>query len=111
MNTNLLKQSQTLRHMGVTGQDDYGNDVYGVVSTGTVLGYLEQTEAREITLDRETYISDWLDVLPAGTTVDANDEIVYGGVTYEVIGPPDHVWDPRLGAEDHIECRLRVTSG
>lgn len=108
---NLLKQSLTVQRWGVTGTDDYGNDVYGVSSSTTVSGYLQQTEAQEVTLDRQTYISDWLVVLPAGTGLDANDRIVYGGVTYEVIGPPADEWNPRLGVTDHREARLRVVSG
>lgn len=111
MNTNLLTQSLTVQRWGVTGQDDYGNDVYGMTSSSSVSGYLEQTAEQEVTLNRQTYVSDWLAVLPTGTALDANDRIVYGGVTYEVIGPPNRVWNPRLAVEDHVEARLRVTSG
>lgn len=111
MRPHLLRQPLTIGRWGVTGQDGYGNDVYGVVSSSTVNGYLEQTDAREVTLNRQTYISDWLALLPAGTAIDSNDHITYAGATYEVIGPPNRCWNPRLAAEDHVECRLRSATG
>jgi hypothetical protein len=109
----LLKQPLSVQHFAPTGaHDDYGNEIVAQVgSPTTVNGYLEQTEEREITLNRETYITDWLAILPAGTVIDGNDRITFGGATYEVIGPPDRKWNPRLGAESHVEAHLRVVTG
>lgn len=107
----LLNQPITVERRGVTGTDAYRSEVLGTVTTYTTVGYLEQTAAVEVIVDRETYTSEWLLVLPSGSFIDANDRVVYGGVTYEVIGPPHRVWNPRIASEHHVEARLKATSG
>lgn len=108
----LLNQPLTIQHRGTTSTDpDYGNDVPGTIDTITTNGYVEQTEATEITVDRETYRIDWLVFLPADVTIDGSDRIVHGSRTLEVIGSPHQVWNPRTASTHHIEVRAREVTG
>lgn len=107
----LLNQPVTIQSRTATAHDGYGNELEGTLSTVDTVGYLEQTDSTEITVDRETYISNWVAYLPAGTVVVGSDRIIYAGQTFEVIGPPDRVWNPRLRRESHVVARLRNTSG
>lgn len=108
----LLNQPLTLIHRGQTGTDQYGNDVAGTTSTEGIVGYIEQTDATELTVDRETYTSNHRAFLPADTQVTASDQLTDDqGNTYEVIGPPDTAYNPRLRKVSHIVAHLRVTTG
>lgn len=109
----LLKQPVTIQHVASSGTDALGNEVTDVDPDDNIdtFGYVEQTAAAEITVDRQTYTSDWLVILPAGVTVGARDRIVSGDITLEVIGPPAEAWNAIAGAVDHIECRCRYVTG
>ena len=87
----------------------YG-DAKSTSTSATAVGYLEQTAAVEVLVNQETYTSDWLLILPAGTVIDASDQVLVDGATFEVVGPPARPWRPSTG-EHHVECRLRQTTG
>ena len=110
----LLTQPLTIHHRGPTDPpttDKYGNEI--IVETGTepVNGYVEQTEAQEGTVDRETYITDWLVVLPADAALSGRDWVSYGGRTLEIVGPPAKPWNPRRRSVSHIEARGQEVVG
>lgn len=108
----LLNQPLTIQRRGTTNVDpDYGTDVPGTISTVQTEGYVEQVEAKEVTVDQQTYVTDWRVVLPAGTLVDGSDRIVHGSKLLEVIGSPHQAWNPRRRVVDHIECHCRETAG
>lgn len=108
----LLNQPLTIQRRGATSTDpDYGNDVPGTVSSVATEGYVEQTDAQEVTVDRETYRTDWRVFLPADVAIDGSDRIVHGSRTLEVIGSPHEVWNPRTRATHHKECRAREVTG
>jgi hypothetical protein len=107
----LLTQPLTVQHRSATSKDEYGNDVITTTSTVGINGYVEQTDAQEVTVDRETYQTDWLVVLPAGTPVDGSDRIVHGDRTFEVVGRPHEVWNPRTRSVHHIKARAREVVG
>ncbi len=71
--------------------------------------WLEQTDTVEVTVGRDTVLSDWLLVLPPEALLDATDRIAVDGRSFEVVGHPATVNTPR-GAH-HIECRLRAVVG
>lgn len=97
----------TITHRAATDNDIYGNTTDATSGTTTTVGYLEQTAATEVIVDRATYTSEHLLFLPSDTTIDANDRTTVDADTFEVIGPPHNVWNPRLQIVSHIECRLR----
>jgi hypothetical protein len=72
--------------------------------------YLEQTEAREITIGRETQIATHLLVVAPDVPLSGSDKVTVEGMTYEVLGPPAKVADPVLNVIDHLEANLRELS-
>lgn len=108
----LLNQPLTIQRRGTTGStDEYGNEVAATTSSVSTEGYVEQVEAEEITVDRETYRTDWKVFLPGGTSIDGSDRIVHGSRTLEVIGSPHEVWNPRTRVVHHVELRARQVTG
>lgn len=71
-------------------------------------GYLEQTAATEIVVDRDTLVSSWLLILPPHAELTAKDHVVSGVKTYEVVGEPWRVRDPMTRRTDHVEARLEL---
>ena len=65
---------------------------------------LVHTSSRELTVDRNTQISDWFARLPAGTSISGRDRLVSGGATYEVLGPPSD-------EDTHVRVQLAHVSG
>lgn len=108
----LLTQPATItpRTPGTT-KDEYGNTAMVDGTPFDTVGYFEQTQATEVLVDRQTYISDWLIVLHAGTPVSSADRITHDGQSFELVGPPWPVWNPRLGVVSHIECRSKAITG
>jgi hypothetical protein len=108
----LMRQEVTVQTPGLT-TDAYNNEVRDwSAPVGRSLNvYLEQTEETEVTVARETYESNWLMVAPASDHLKAWERVVYGDLKLEVIGPPRRYFDPELGADHHIEARLRAVTG
>lgn len=107
----LLNQPLTIERRSAITTDEFNNEVAGAESTVTTTGYVEQTTATEITVDRETYVTDWLVVLFADVQVDASDHILYAGGTLKVVGKPHRVWNPRLRRYSQTECRCVEVAG
>ena len=108
----ILTMTGTLVTMRPGTPDVYGNTArVADPVTASVRCYIEQVDAVEVIVDRETYIANYIGFLPAGTTVGPADHLVVGGATYEVIGPPDSVFNPRTGTEHHLEVNLRTVVG
>lgn len=103
----LLNQPLTIERRSTTGMDAYGNEVTGITATEETEGYVEQRDATEITIGRETYTTDWLVVLKPGTAIAGRDRILYGSHVLEVVGQPHRTWNPRERAEGQVECRCR----
>ena len=107
----LLNQPLSIERRSGTTTDAYGNEVPGTTATVVTVGYLEQTDATEVTVDRDTFISTWRAVLHPTEGIDGTDRITYAGAVYEVVGKPHSVWNPRRAAVHHIECRLVEVQG
>lgn len=108
----LLRQSATFPRRNATGPDDaHGNPTIVDEVDDGVACYYEQTAPTEITIGRDTQIADGLLILPAGTEVSGDDEVVIAGTTHTIIGPPWSVFDPTTATVSHIECRTRSLVG
>ena len=107
----LLKQPVTVEHRSATSTDPYGNEVPGTTSSETVTGYVEQTQATEIEVGRETYVTTWLVVLPGDVIVDGSDRIVYDTAILQVVGEPHRTWNPRSQRYIATECRCVEVRG
>ena len=94
-----------------TTTDRYENVVVSWSSpteTG-VKGWITQRNRSEDNDQRSAEISDWVLFAPADTDIVAGDRVQWGGVTYEVDGPPLRAYTPR--GEHHVEAGLRVVVG
>lgn len=106
----LMSQPLTVQH-NTFSADDYNNDVPGTATTTDLLGYLEQTASTERVNDRETVTVERQCWIPAGTVITALDRVVYGNQTFQVVGSPAIMWNPRTRKESHIVCRLVTVTG
>src|SRR6185503_19924320 len=87
--------------------DRYNSPTWVETTSSDIPCYIEQTKPSELTIGRETQIADHLGIFLAATELDGSDRVVRDGHTYEVIGPPWEVWNPRNAQVDHIEANLR----
>ena len=106
-----MTQPLTVQKVGFSTTDVYGNSVAGALgSPVAALGFLEQKETIEYLLDRETTVSKWTAFFPASTDVGPLDYINFNSQQFQVSGEPHHVFNPRVGAVSHIECKLTVVT-
>lgn len=104
----LLDEVCTIVHRAQTGAvDRYNSPTWVETTTSNVACYIEQTKPTEITIGRETQIADYLAAFLVGTVLDGSDRVIRGSHTFEVVGPPWEVWNPRTASVDHIEANLR----
>lgn len=104
----MLDETCTIISRAQTGAvDRYNSPTWVETSTAGVACYIEQTQPKELTIGRETQIADFLGAFLADTVLDGSDRVIQGTHTYEVIGPPWEVWNPRTASVDHIEANLR----
>lgn len=105
----LLNRQITVQRRSVDDTDQYGNDVQSLAAVEIVGGYIEQTEAVEVVIDRETYVTTHLVMIEAGVNIDGADRVIDDdGIAYEIVGPPHSVRNPRTRRVSHVECRARV---
>lgn len=104
----MLDRTGVLRHRTQTGPPGRAGDAtWQWTETDLENVYVEQTAAEEVVTGETTALSSHLGVLPSGTVIDASDELIVDGVTYEVLGHPARVWEPSAG-ESHVEVKLKV---
>lgn len=113
MFTKLLNRTCVIksRSASLTGAiDAFGNEVPDEVTVNTVCE-LQQRQRREH--DQEGEVADdlWDCFFLPGTVLKTGDEVLVGGLAYEVVGTPWSAINPRSGVAHHIEASLRRTAG
>lgn len=103
----LLNQQLTLISTGST-VDEYGDSILTGGTSTSIVGYLEQSMTDEAQVDRDTITQEWECYLPADTSVTGYDRIGFNGQTFQIIGAPWSVHNPRTGAVSHIKLKLKV---
>lgn len=106
-----MNQDISVLPYGEASTDEYHSPVVIFGTAVAYKGYLEQTTAEEITDGRDTRVSDWLLMLPASASISALDHVQEGNRTFEVVGKPRQVYNPRIAAVSHVEARLRLVEG
>lgn len=108
--TRLMSQTATITHITNSASvDEYGNPT-ATTTTTTSACYIAQARRFEARVDAATAEELWTGWFPAGTALDAGDQVTVGGVTYGVDGPPWRATNARTGDEELIEATLRRTS-
>lgn len=100
----------TLHSRTVTGQDRYGNDVYGDTAA-QVVGAFDPGGSLELVQGQEQVQTSPALYLPPGTNVTAVDKVTARGVTYDVDGTPADWRSPFTGEHFGIVVRLRGVTG
>lgn len=116
--TRLFTLTATITHVDpdAADPDEYGNP--GVVETETTTDCeIQQAVRNEDTVDSGQQSEDWvLFLAPIGedeggylieVELEGSDRVEVNGISYEVIGPPWQVRNPRTGVVTHIEARVR----
>jgi hypothetical protein len=89
-----------------------GSDVVKDWATATdtaATGWIAQANADDVRDDRAGDVSEWTLQTAAATDIAPGDRVVWGDLTFDVVGRPNPAWTPR--GEHHIEARLRVVEG
>jgi hypothetical protein len=106
-----MNQAVTLRvRTGETETGDIGETTPTFDETTTTM-YLEPRTSNEQQADRNTPITDWLGMGPADIVFTAWDQVVYGAHTFDIIGDPRPMWNPRTGEVSHWEMSLQEVDG
>lgn len=109
----LLVHDVTILRAGST-TDRYGDAVkdWATATSTASKAWVAQQSRTENVEGREALISEWVAFLPAGTDVAGRDRLVWGDLTFEVVGRPNTAPSPRLGgASHHVEVTLTVVEG
>lgn len=106
----LGSQAVTLRRRAVTGQDEYGNDVYGTVLVTVAGCSVQPRTSTEDTTGRVQVISGVMLFAPADPLITAADVVEFDGRRFEVDGDPG-VWQSRNGSVTYQQVALRRVTG
>lgn len=109
----LLNLPATIVHRDDSGdEDDYGNAKVTETRVDTVCELQRAFRATEED-ERLGETSDtlWNVYLPAGTLVSTAAALEIDGQTFELVGEPWAVRNPRTGVESHMEARVRRVAG
>lgn len=103
-------ETVTLNSRTVSGQDDYGNDVYTTEAVILPNVPVWPSASTEVTQGQDMVTSDLTAVLPSGTDVSAVDSVQVYGNTYEIVGEPGQYQNSFSGTS-LIEIRLKRVTG
>jgi hypothetical protein len=105
-------QQVTIVHRAVTGQDVYGNDVYGETLEdvrGVAVGQIESVDSSapgNARVRRTRTV-----VFPPGTQIGAQDRLIIDGQRWSIEGEPTQVEQPVLGLTAGVVVRASRTTG
>ena len=102
----LMTQRVTLNRTTGLQRDAIGGTTPVITST-SVLAYLEPRSGTEDLADRNTGIGDWLMILPAGVDVIGWDSVDYGTRHFEIVAPPRPEYNPTTQSLSHWELDLQ----
>lgn len=102
----LLTRPATLRRVVATDEEDEYNQPLTAILATSVWTYVEQLGESEDAFQRDTGVATHRGFLTAGTNIGMEDRLVVDGATYEIVGPPRVVTNPRTGMRHHVEVML-----
>lgn len=103
----LLTQPITIETVTDSTPDRYGHPTAAVTASTVINGHVQQSSAHEDLDDRQVTEEAANCFLPADATITERDRVIVDGTTWQVDGPPRHVFDPMTVSTHHIEVRLR----
>jgi hypothetical protein len=108
MLANYLNQTcQIINRSMSIDRDEYGDEIPAETTTITT-GFIEQRGSSES--DDVTETTHFV-MFPPTTEIDAGDAVVIEGETFEIIGEPWVVNNPRTGVVSHIQADAKKSNG
>lgn len=108
----LLNRACTITHR--TFDPDVVNEFGDEIPTetpATTVCELQQRQRSETSDPGQVSKTEWLLILPAGTTIATGDTVTIDGLAYEVSGEPWPARNPRTQAASHVEATVCRTEG
>jgi len=103
----LLNQSLTLHRTLTKSRDEIGGSDVATETSVTVDAYIYPVGGEEDRVNRNTQLGEWRALVPADTDVDGWDRASYDGREFDIIAPPEPVWNPRTMTRHHVRLRLQ----
>lgn len=107
----LLTLDCTITHRAPSGAKDAFGDEQTTETPISTVCELQQRQRTEQTAGGELSDTQWLLVVPAGTTIATGDTVTADDKDFEVHGEPWTVRNPRTSVVSHIEATLRRITG
>jgi len=108
----LLTQSLTIQARNASTTNAYGEATVGPVGSPVqTYGYIERNTSRELLIDRDTALTDWIGYLRADAVIGRLDYINFQSQKFEVQGEPEYCYNPRTQQISHIRVDLLVVTG
>lgn len=91
----------------------YGDEVKDWANATRVdtIGWVAQRDRDEDVDSREAQVRSYVVYLPPGTDVTGLDRVEWDDLTFEVEGPPNRAWSPKMRGEHHLELDIRLVTG
>ena len=103
----LMTQTVSLERTTSITRDELGAAEPASGTSTSVQAYVEPRTSEEDENTRASQLGEWRAFLPAGTDVTGWDRLVYGARTFDIVGPPRPVYNPRAASESHVELDLK----
>lgn len=104
-------ETVTLLRRALTGQDQYGNDVYSDTATDLRGCVVVPRNSSELVQGQDTIIVGLTLYAPAGTALAATDRFSVRGLEYEVDGEPGEYRSPLTGSRGPVQVALTRVTG
>jgi hypothetical protein len=104
-------QTVTLLHRTVSGQDQFGNDVYASTPETVTNVAIQPGSHTERTSFTDQVTTNLQVFLPSGTSIGYLDAIVWNGDTYEISGDPAIHISPFSGHAGPIRVTATIVKG
>lgn len=93
--------------------DEHGNPerTWDGADRRTYKAYIEQSTTKESTVAGQPWVTEWLLILLPTAVIGPDDRVERNGDVFEIVGLPDHEYNPRSRKVHHIKVQLRLTGG
>lgn len=103
----LMNQTLVLKRTTSGGRDEVGARTITTESSVSVQAYVYPVGGSEDRVSRNTQLGDWRAIVPPDADVDGWDRAEYDGREFDIVAPPEPIWNPRTVSRHHIRLRLQ----
>ena len=103
----LLVHSLTVYRTTAEARDAIGGVGIATQSSTVLAAYVYPVGGKEDERQRNTQMGEWRALVGPDADVDGWDRAAYDGRSFDIIAPPEPVWNPRTNVHHHTRIRLR----